>query len=453
MKNKFDLIVIGAGSAGTSVARSCAAEGWKVGIVEELKYGGTCMLRGCDPKKMFLAVTEGIDAIERMSDKGLTTIEPTVNWKKMSEFKNSFIEPMPERVENSLKRLGIEEFHGKARFNDDGSLQVGDDVLESEYFHIATGASPIQLGIEGEEHVKTSTDFLDLNNTPERIVFIGGGFISFEFAQISKRGGADQVTILQRGEKVLNQFDADLVDMQVEKSREMGIDIQLNSVIQKIEKKEHEYTITYNSPNGLSHVVCDLIIHGAGRGANIQDLNLEAINVATTRKGVVVNEFQRSISNPKVFSAGDAADTSKPNLTPVAGIEAKIVAKNLIAKEDKYKTTYPAIPSVVYTLPPIAKVGLTEKDVEQRKDEVKVKFKKTHQWYSSVRVNEKYSAFKTIVDKKTNKILGAHLLGPGAEEQVNVITMAINQGLTVEELKAIVFAYPSYSSDIKYMFD
>ncbi|KXX70698.1 NAD(P)/FAD-dependent oxidoreductase [Flammeovirga sp. SJP92] len=452
MENKFDLIVIGAGSAGTSVARACALEGWKVGIVEELKFGGTCMLRGCDPKKMFLAVSEGIDAVERMSEKGFVVKDAAIDWKKMSAFKNSFIEPMPDRVEQSLERMGIVEFHGKARFIDDGSLQVGDQKLHSEYFHIATGASPSKLGIDGEEHVKTSTDFLDLVEVPKRILFIGGGFISFEFAQISKRGGASEVTILQRGNRVLNHFDPDLVNMQVQKSQEMGILIEMNSTIQKIKKVGEHYIITYQTPSGIQQLECDLIVHGAGRGANILDLNLEAIDVEYSKKGVKVNEYQRSISNPKVFAAGDCADTGKPNLTPVAGIEAKTVGQNLIAGKDLHKTIYPAIPSVVYTLPPIAAVGISEEEAKTKGIDVEVKYKATSQWYSSVRVNEKYSGFKTIVDKKTRKILGAHLIGPGAEEQINVITMAINQGMTVEELKTIVFAYPSYSSDIKYMF-
>lgn len=452
MENKFDLIVIGAGSAGTNVARACASEGWKVGIIEELKYGGTCMLRGCDPKKMFLAVSEGIDAIDRMSEKGLVSKHPSIDWKKMSAFKNSFIEPMPEKVEKSLKKMGIVEFHGKARFNDDGSLQVGDQNLHSDYFHIATGASPSKLGIEGEEHVKTSTDFLDLEELPERVLFIGGGFISFEFAQISKRGGASEVTILQRGNRVLNHFDPDLVNMQVQKSQEMGILIEMDSKIQKIEQEDQNYIITYQTPSGIQQLECDLIIHGAGRGANILDLNLEVINVEYSKRGIKVNEYQRSISNPKVFAAGDCADTAKPNLTPVAGIEAKIASQNLIARKDLHKTVYPAIPSVVYTLPPIATVGISEEEAKNKGYDVEVKFKATSQWYSSVRVNEKYAGFKTIVDKKSKKILGAHLIGPGAEEQINVITMAINQGMTVEELKTIVFAYPSYSSDIKYMF-
>ncbi|NLR91631.1 dihydrolipoyl dehydrogenase family protein [Flammeovirga agarivorans] len=452
MENKFDLIVIGAGSAGTSVARSCATQGWNVGIVEELQYGGTCMLRGCDPKKMFLAVSEGIDAFERMSEKGLTTSRPHINWKQMNTFKNSFIEPMPEKVEKSLQKLGIKEFYGKARFNDDGSLQVGNDKLESEYFHIATGAAPTPLGIQGEEYVNTSTDFLELEEKPNRIVFIGGGFISFEFAQISKRGGVNEVTILQRGNKILNHFDQDLVEMQVQKSRELGVNINFNSSIQKIEKERDHYTITYTTPKGTEQLACDLIVHGAGRSANIEDLNLEAIHVKTTKKGVVVNEFQRSISNPKVFAAGDCADTGKPNLTPVAGLEANTAGKNLLARKDVDKTVYPAIPSIVYTLPPIASVGISEEEVKQKGLDVEVKFKKTQNWYSSVRVNEKYSGFKTIVDKSTKKILGAHIIGPGAEEQINVITMAINQGMTIAALQAIVFAYPSYSSDIKYMF-
>lgn len=171
MSEKFDLVVIGAGTGGTGVARTCALAGWKVAIVDELQYGGTCMLRGCDPKKMLLGVTEGIDWFERMQENGLNTGRASIDWAKMMDFKRTFTGVMPARLEKGLSQLGIETLHGNARFNKNDSLQIADLELSAKYFLIATGAKPAKLGIPGEEYVTTSTDFLERKSSPERIVF------------------------------------------------------------------------------------------------------------------------------------------------------------------------------------------------------------------------------------------------------------------------------------------
>jgi len=182
-KEQFDLIVIGAGTGGVGVARPCAKAGWKVAIVDKLPYGGTCMLRGCDPKKMLIAVTEGIDLAMRMKDKGLRSENMSVDWPGMMEFKRTFTGIMPDRLERGLSKMSIEVLHGSARFREDGSVQVGNRVLQAKYYHIATGARPATLNIPGEKYLTTSTGFLERKSTPKRIVFVGGGFIAFEFCE------------------------------------------------------------------------------------------------------------------------------------------------------------------------------------------------------------------------------------------------------------------------------
>jgi len=156
----------------------------------------------------------------------------------------------------------------------------------------------------------------------------------------------------------------------------------------------------------------------------------------------------RSSSNPKVFSVGDCADTGAPNLTPVSANEARIAAKNLLAGEDVREMKYPPIPSAVFTLPPVARVGLLESEAEAQGLKFAIKFQKTPGWYSSMRVGEKFSGFKVLVEEGTGKILGAHLIGPGAEEQINLFAMAMGQGMTANQLKGVIFAYPSYASDL-----
>jgi len=446
--DQFDLIVIGAGTGGTGVARPAAKAGWKVAMVDVEPYGGTCMLRGCDPKKMLIAVTEGVDWADRMKSKGFTSEAVSIDWAKMMAFKRTFTGVMPAKLERGLSKSGIEVLHGNARFNDSGTLQIGDRELSAKHFHIAAGATPMTLNIPGEEHVSTSTDFLEMESTPQRIVFIGGGFIGFEFAHISKRAGAEAVTILQRGKHVLVNFDPDLVDMQVKRTQEMGIDVYCEASVERVTKEGNEYVLEYSTPEGSKTITCDHVIHAAGRVPNVANLNLEAIGVAIGKRGIEVNEFMRSTSNSNVFAVGDCADTGAPNLTPVSANEARIAAKNLLAGKDVRAMKYPPIPSAVFTLPPVAKVGLLESEAKEQGLEFDVNFKKTENWYSSMRVGEQFSGFKVLVEKGTGKILGAHLIGPGAEEQINLIAMAMGQGMTANQLKGVIFAYPSYASDI-----
>lgn len=447
----FDLVVIGAGTGGLSVARPCAKAGWKVAIVDSLPYGGTCMLRGCDPKKMLIAVTEGKDWSDRMNGRGLPNRSTTIDWAKMMAFKRTFTEPGPKHVEYALKKAGVTTLHGPARFIAPGVIQVGERELQSKYVHIAAGARPMTLNIPGEEYLTTSTAFLELESAPEHVVFVGGGFIAFEFAHISQRSGASQVTILQRSKHPLAQFDTDLVEFQMERSKKLGIDIHCESCVEKIEKEGNQFRVEFATAGGRESIICDLVVHGAGRVPNIDSLNLEIVNVEVGRHGIKVNEYMRSISNPSVFAAGDCADTGAPNLTPVSANEGRIAAKNLLAGEDTHRVKYPPVPSVVFTLPPLARVGLLEKQAQQQGIEFEVKFQKTGDWYSSMRVGEHFSAYKVLVEKGTGRIIGAHLMGPGAEEQINLFAMAMGAGLTANQLKAVIFAYPSYASDLSSM--
>ncbi len=445
---QFDLVVLGAGTGAVGVARPCAKAGWKVAIVDCLPYGGTCALRGCDPKKMLVGVTEAIDWSERMRRKGLRGDEMSIDWAEMIAFKRTFTDVVPERLEQGLEKMGVVAVHGTARFTEAGVVQVGDRVLHAKCFHIATGARPMTLGIPGEDLLTTSTEFLELESIPSRIAFVGGGFIAFEFAHIARRAGVSEVTILQRGKRPLVRFDPDLVDLQTERSRKLGINVRCESCVEEVVKDGDEPRVRFSTPPGREESVCDLVVHGAGRVPNLEALNLEVADVDVGPRGIRVNEYLRSVSNPAVFAVGDCADTGAPNLTPVSANEARIAAKNLLAGDDVRRMEYPPIPSVVFTLPPLARVGLLEEEARQQGMDFDVNFQKTGQWYSSMRVGERYSACKTLVENGTGKILGAHLIGPGAEEQINLFTMAMGAGLSANQLKGVIFAYPSYASDL-----
>ncbi|MBO6940570.1 MAG: NAD(P)/FAD-dependent oxidoreductase [Deltaproteobacteria bacterium] len=448
MTDHFDLIVIGGGTGGNGVARMAAAAGWSVASVDCLPFGGTCALRGCDPKKMLIAVTEGVEWASNMAGKGLLA-DAQVDWSDMMAFKRSFTEAMPDRIESGLEKVGVTTLHGQARFTGPDRIEVNGEVLRATHFHIATGARPMTLDIPGEEHLTTSTEFLELPTRPERIAFVGGGFIAMEFAHVVKRAGSSEVTVLEMMDRPLAPFDPDMVAMLVEATKELGVDLRVQAKVLKIEESDGELFVTVERPSGIETVACDLVVHATGRVPNIDHLNLEAAGVEYGRRGIEVSPFMRT-SNPAIFAGGDCSD-SGPNLTPVSANEGRVAAKNLLAGKDEREVNYPPIPSVVFTLPMVASVGLSEADAKDRGLAFDTKFEKTAGWYSSLRVGARRSGYKVFVEHGTGTILGAHLIGPGAEEQINLFAMAMGAGLTANQIKGVIFAYPSYASDISSM--
>lgn len=442
--DRFDLIVIGGGTGGNGVARMAANAGWKVASIDSLPFGGTCALRGCDPKKMLIAVTEGVEWTHNLAGKGLDA-RTAINWPDMIAFKRTFTDAMPGRIEGGLEKAGVSVLHGAARFTGPDTIQVNGETLSARHFHIATGARPMTLDIPGEEVLATSTDFLQLPERPDRVVFVGGGFIAMEFAHIAKRAGAREVTVLEMMKRPLGNFDPDLVAVLSEATAELGIDLRTEARVLKVEKSD-DFTVTYETPTGAQNVNCDLVVHATGRVPNIDHLNLEAAGIEYNRKGIKVSPFMRT-TNPAIFAAGDCAD-SGPNLTPVSANEGRIAGKNLLAGKDERAVDYPPIPSVVFTLPQLASVGLSEGAAREKKLDFDTHFEKTAGWYSSLRVGARYSAYKVLVERETGKILGAHLLGPGAEEQINLFAMAMAAGLTANKIKGLIFAYPSFASDV-----
>lgn len=441
----YDLIVIGAGTGGNGVARMTAAAGWKVASIDSLPYGGTCALRGCDPKKMLIAVTEGRDWAQNMAGKGLEA-QPSVNWPDMIAFKRTFTDAMPPRIEAGFQKAGITTLHGEARFTGPDAIELNGKTLRAKHFHIATGARPMTLNISGEDLLTTSTEFLDLPERPDRIAFVGGGFIALEFAHIARRAGGSAVTVLEMAKRPLGPFDPDLVAMLVEASVELGIDVQVEAKVLRIEKRGAEFAVSYETPSGIKTLTCDVAVHATGRVPNIDYLNLSAAGVEAGPRGIKVNAAMRT-TNPAIFAAGDCADSGL-NLTPVSAYEGRIAGKNLLVGKDERTVSYPPVPSVVFTLPPVATVGLSEEAATEKGLKFDTHFEKTSGWFSSVRVGAKWTGFKVLVEQETGLILGAHLIGPGAEEQINLFAMAMGVGLTANKIKAVIFAYPSYASDI-----
>jgi glutathione reductase (NADPH) len=449
MTRTFDVIAIGTGSAASTVVSRCREAGWQVAIVDSRPFGGTCALRGCDPKKVLVGAAEAVDWTRRMKGKGLQAVKLQIDWPELMRFKRSFTEPVPKRREDGFAKAGVAAFNGRARFAGPTTVHVGDETLEGRYVVIAAGEVPADLAIPGAEHLTTSDQFLELNELPRRILFIGGGYIAFEFAHVAARAGS-QVTVLHRGPRPLALFDPDLVDQLVERTRELGVDVHLGTEAIEIERSSAHLVVRASASRETAMFQTEMVVHAAGRVPEINDLNLDVAGIEWEKPGVRVNEFLQSVSIPAVYAAGDAAASGGPPLAPVASYEGQIVAANLL-KGNHLRANYLGIPSVVFTIPPLAAVGLSERGAREQDLKFRVKQEMTSTWYSSRRVAETHSGYKVLVEEGTDRILGAHILGSEAGEVINLFALAIRSGMRATDLKHMLFAYPTSGSNMARM--
>lgn len=445
---EYDLIVLGTGDAGQIVALAAAKEKWKVAIVEKKAVGGTCALWGCVPKKVLISGEELANFSQRMAAAGLSS-KTTPDWPELMAFKHRLTGSFSKNSRSNLQKHGIDIYQGTASFVGEAAIRVGEVILQGSHVHIATGACPRPLKIPGEEFMTTSSEFLYLAELPKRLVFIGGGYISFEFAHLAARYGR-KVTIIHRSEDVLKRFDPDLVALLVRASEKLGITVAINQPLMRIEKKSDELLVIVQADGDEKVYYADMVVHGAGRVPDIADLNLEAAGIDASQDGVIVNECLQSVSNPRVYAAGDAAAGGQP-LTPVAMAEGQVAADNLIHGSKRRRADYRVVPSVVFTLPKLASVGLQETDADKLGLQYDVSFRETADWLHNLRINEPFAGFKIILDRSTGRILGAHLLDSHADDLINLFALAMQHDLTAADIKQVLYAYPTASSSIQYM--
>lgn len=446
MPRSYNLAIIGTGTAAVVAATRVRAAGWRVAVVDFRPFGGTCALRGCDPKKMLIGGAAVAEHARRMHGKGVAG-DTHVDWPALMAFKRSFTDPVPEAREQRYAQNGIDAYHGRARFTGPNTLAVGGDVLEAEHILIAAGAEPVKLGIPGEQHLITNEEFLSLERLPRRIVLVGGGYIAAEFSHIAAAAGA-RVTILHRGARLLKHFDPDLVGWLTQKFRALGIDVRTGATVEAIEPIETGYRVQASTEGGRNHVEADCVIHAAGRRPDLAALDLEAANVAAPGGRIALNDYLQSLSNPAVYAAGDAAAKGPP-LTPVASHDAKVVAENLL-HGNRRKPDYTGVPSVAFSAPPIAAAGLSERAARASGAKLRVNHQHAPDWFTARQTAEPVYGFKTLIDD-SGRILGAHIVGPHADEVINLFALAIRKGLTADDLKSTMFAYPTGASDVSYM--
>ena len=446
---EYDVFVIGSGTAGKLVATNCAKEGLNVAITDNREYGGTCPNRGCDPKKVLFGLSEILDRSYKMMGKGIVKM-PVISWEDLMEFKKTFVNAVPAATEKDLKSLGIKMYHQAPKFLDENTLSVEGKTVTAKKIVIATGNIPMELKIPGREHALISDDFLNLKRLPETMVFIGAGYIGMEFAHMAARFGV-KVTMIDRGERPLHNFDEDMVSHLQKASEELGIKFIFNAEVTEIEKLRKNFRVTAQQNGKQISETVELVFNTAGRVPSIADLDLEKGNVSFSNKGILVNKHLQNTTNKSVFSCGDVSDSDGLPLTPLSSEEGKIVSENILKKGMPAEAEYAPQPSVVFTLPNVASVGISEKEAKKQELDYTLECKLVPKWFNAKRINAEEYAYKTLVDNKTGQILGAHLVGPEAAEIINLFSMAMAGNLTCDIVRKMIFAYPTWGNDVKSM--
>ena len=448
MERQYDLVVVGTGVT-SAVASRCREAGWSVAVVDSHPFGGTCALRGCVPKKILVSAAAAVQAARDLADKGVPAGSLTIDWPSLMRFKRSLVDPTTQRTEQAWAKMGIEQFHGRARFVSATTLAVGADQLTGRHVVLAAGAVPAPLSFPGADRLITSEQFLNLDLLPARMVFVGGGYIAFEFAHVAARAGVE-VTIVHRGARPLDAFDPDLVDLLVRRTRELGIRVELR----------------HRGPRGRDPCRSD---HRAGSsgwtGASLRDRHGGA-------RGGSGAGPRRSRSRPGGRQARPAGWCRGERVSAVrvqprrlrrrrrghewtgahakADHDAAVLATNLL-EGNKRTVRYDGFASAVFSVPPLASAGLTEAAARAAGRQFRTHWQDTSSWFNTQRVGETVSAFKVLIDEGTDRVIGAHLLGPHADETINLFALAIRLGIPASELRQVLFAYPTFGSDVRFM--
>ena len=436
----YDLFVVGTGEAGTTAAIKASSYGWKTAIADKREYGGTCALRGCNPKRTMAGAAEIIYRSRHMHEKGITG-DIKLDWNSLKRFTYSLIEKIPSFTEERLSSKGIDLFHGEFYFTAPNSMSNGNVTIEASHILIATGSVPKLINVPGNKYITHIDDLLKVDKLPRSMVFIGAGYISIEFAHILGRIGTN-ITIIESMSHALNSFDNDLTDMLKKASDETGIKFFTDCSLEGIEKTSDNYTV--HTKDGQFKT--DMIVHGAGRIPDIENLKLENAGIENDKGNIIINEYLQCTSNTAVYVAGDVTGRSM-RLTPVAEMEGEIAAFNMINGNCKIPD-YHTIPSVVFSHPSVASVGLREENLGDNKNLFNIYFQNTSEKHITKRHGLNYSAFKIITEKENDKIRGVHLLGHNCDEVINGFSLAIRQGLTINDLKETIWTFPSVMYDI-----
>ena len=444
----FDMITLGAGSGGVASSRRAGSYGARVAIIEESRIGGTCVLRGCVPKKLLVYGAQFADAFEDCAGFGWSVAPPRFDWPALIAAKNKELYRLEGIYINMLKNSGVEIIEGRGVIVDPHTIEVAGRHYTAETILIATGGHPTVPDIPGIAHVISSNEALDLAALPRKIVIVGGGYIAVEFAGIFRGFGCEVVEIIRR-EELLYGFDDDLRVFLAQEMRGRGIEIHTRSNVARIEKDAREGYSVFTAIG--QEISADLVMYATGRGPNTRGLGLKEVGVETTERGaVLVDEWQRS-TVPNIYAVGDVTD--RLNLTPVAIAEGRAIAETLF-NNNPMKMDHNDVPTAVFSNPPIGTVGLTEEAARrQYGDDVDIYQARFRPMKNTLSGRDERTFMKLVVDGKSDRVLGCHMLGPDAPEIIQGLAIAVKCGASKRMFDQTVGIHPSAAEEFVTMRD
>lgn len=444
MSHDFDLFVIGAGSGGIATARRAAEYGAKVGIAEFDRLGGTCVNRGCVPKKLMVYASHFPSLFEDAQGYGWSPVQSQLNWEQMITAVNNEVDRLNGIYQRMLDNSKVQVFRARARFIDSHTIEVGDEKITADKILIAVGGHPIKPHILGIEHALTSDDIFHLKQQPKRMVILGGGYIGSEFACILN-GLGTEVTQVVRADRILRGFDDDLRTEVQEGMKKHGVRIITNADLIAIEKSDEGVQVTVGH-NTEETVVADAVsLAATGRKPNIHNLGLENTGVHLHDGAIVVNEYSQTAED-HIYAVGDC--TNKINLTPVAINEGRAFADTMFGGKPR-QMSYENVPTAIFTTPEAATVGLTEAEARERygDDGIKIYRSRFRPMYYTLPNKDEKTLMKLIVHQETDRVLGAHMIGDAAGEIIQGVAIAVKMGATKANFDATVGIHPTSAEE------
>lgn len=439
--NDYDLFVIGAGSGGVRAARIAAEHGAKVGIAEEYRVGGTCVIRGCIPKKLLVYASHFREDFEDAKAYGWEGVEPGFSWSKLIRNKDAEIERLSKLYVKNLEKAGAKLHRGRARLTGPHAIQAGNEAVTADTILIATGNSPWVPDFPGAELGITSNEAFHLERLPERILITGAGYIAVEFAGIFSGLGVE-VTIAYRRNKVLRGFDQDLRERLTTAMSEKGVNFLFETTIAKTEKAKGELKVNFNSGE---YATFDAVMHATGRLPNTRGLGLREIGVELTENGAVaVDQYSKS-SVDHIFAVGDVTD--RRNLTPVAIHEGHAFALTKFGGKD-IPADHEAVASAVFSQPPLATVGPTEAETRRKYGQLEIYESEFTPLKHSLTGRGPKTYVKLLVDAKSRKMVAAHMLGEDSPEIIQAVAIAVKAGLTKEDFDRTCAIHPTTAEEL-----
>jgi glutathione reductase (NADPH) len=444
MSYDFDLFVIGGGSGGIATARRAAEYGAKVGVAEYSKLGGTCVNRGCIPKKLMVYASHFPELFTDAEGYGWSAVKSQLDWPKMIGAIDNELLRLNGIYQTMLDKSKVEVIPARAKFIDNHTLQVGDRTVTADKILIAVGGHPVRPEIPGIEHALISDDMFYLPTQPKKIVILGAGYIGCEFACIM-HGLGTEVTQIIRPELILRSFDRDLRSAVQEGMIHHGIKIINNACDLSLEKTDNGVSVTVTTKDGQQTILADAVSLAAlGRRPNTADLGLENTNVKTHEGAILIDaNSQTNVEN--IYSVGDCTDNVQ--LTPVAVNEGRAFADTMFGNKPR-TMNYADIPTAVFTTPEAATVGLTEEEArEMHGDNVKIYRTTFRPMYYVLPNKLDRTLMKLVVDTKTDRVLGAHMVGDHAAEIIQGVAIAVKMGATKADFDATVGIHPSSAEE------